>query len=239
MLSGTRLDRGAFVAVDIETTGSRPGIHSIIEIGAVRIEGGRLVASFAALVAPNDPVPPAVEALTGITREILLGAVALPEALEAFRDFAEGAVLIAHNHRFDLGFLDYESEVMWGRAFPRPVLDTLSLANRLHPEDDRHNLRDLAARYATSSTPTHRALADARAAGEVFLAMTPALEARGLRTAADVAAFCGMAGQGSLAKALPLTTRLPDARGVYVFRDAEGRVVHVGRAKNLRIKVRS
>lgn len=239
MLSDTHLADGPFVAVDIETTGARPGLHSIIEIGAVRVERGRTTGDFQVLVKPSDIPPPAIEALTGITPDLLRGAMPIGDALTSFRGFAEGAVLVAHNHRFDLGFLDFEAETLWGEPFPRPVLDTLSLANRLHPEEDRHNLRDLAERYGANTTPTHRALADATATSEIFLTMVPQLLARGLSTAGQVVAWCGMASQSALSRVLPLTTGLPDCPGVYMFRDSDGTVIHVGRAKNLRVKVRA
>lgn len=239
MLSDTPLDTGPFVVVDIETTGSRPGTHGIVEIGAVRIGADRVATEFETLVAPRDAMPSAVAELTGITPADLADAPPVEQAIAAFLEFAKDAVIVAHSHRFDLGFLDYESERSCGEPLPRPIIDTLVLANRLHPENDRNNLRDLAERYGVEDVPTHRALPDARAAAGVFARMLPALEARGLRTAGDVSAWCGMSSQSALARALPLTTSLPDAPGVYLFRDARGHVVHVGRAKSLRTKVRS
>ena len=241
MLSATRLTDGPFVAVDIEATGARPGTHEIIEIGAVRMEGGRIVRRFESLIRRkrHTPIPPVIVALTGIRDEMLVGAPSLDDVLADFRTFADGAVLVAHNHRFDLGFLDFESELRWGEPFPRPVLDTLVLARRLHPTEDRHNLRDLAARYATAVRPAHRAGGDAQATAEILLGMVPQLEARGIETAGDVAGFCGMDRQGELAKRLVLTTALPSRPGLYLFRDGAGSVIHVGRAKELRARVRS
>lgn len=241
MLSATPLTRGPFVAVDIEATGARPGTHEIIEIGAVRVENGALTGRFESLCRPTrrQPVPAVISALTGITDEMLSDAPSLDDVLTEFRSFAADAVLVAHNYRFDLGFLDLEAERRWGEPFPRPVLDTLALARRLHPSEDRNNLRDLAVRYDTRVRPVHRAGSDAAATAEILLGMMEQLQARGLETAGDIAAFCGLDRQGELARKLVLTTALPARSGLYVFRDASGRVVHVGRARDLRSRVRS
>ncbi|MDO8847990.1 MAG: exonuclease domain-containing protein [Coriobacteriia bacterium] len=239
MLGLTSLTGGPFVTVDIETTGCRPGTSSVIEIGAARIEDGVVTAHFSALVCPTEPIPPAVQHLTGITEEMTASAMPIEEAILLFRDFAAGAVLIAHNYRFDLSFLDYEAERAWGTPFPRPVLDTLCLARRLCSDVERHNLRDLALRYQIPTVPNHRAFPDALATAEVFLAMVPEIQAAGMTTAAEVARLCGVAQQSRLARKLALATHLPDGSGVYLFRDSESRVIFVGRAKSLRTRIRN
>lgn len=239
MLGPTLINSGPFVTVDIETTGCRPGTSSIIEIGAARIESGVIAARFSTLVSPVESIPPAITHLTGITHEMVAGAPSIAEAIAAFRVFADGAVLIAHNHRFDMSFLDFEAERAWGSPFARPVLDTLTLARRLHPDLSRHNLRDLALHYATDAVPSHRALPDALATAEVFIAMIPGLLAEGLATAADIARFTGLAQHGDIARKLALATHLPDEPGVYLFRDSEERVVFVGKARALRTRIRN
>lgn len=239
MLGPTPLATGTFVAVDIETTGGRPGVSDIIEIGAVRIEDGRFSGTFASLVRPNERIPPAIRNLTGITDDLVAEAPDIGSVMDAFMTFAEGAVLLAHNHRFDLGFLDYEAERRFGEPFPRPVLDTLSLARRLLPGLSHYNLRALAAAYDCYAVPNHRALPDATATAEVFLAMLPALRERGLTTASEAAVFCGLARKGDLSRKLTLSTHLPEGPGLYLFRNADGQVVYIGRAKDLRTRVRS
>src|SRR5574340_140152 len=239
MLGPTPLSTGTFVTVDIETTGCRPGTSSVIEIGAARIESGAITARFSSLVRPTEAIPPVIERLTGITAGLLDDASPIAQVMAEFREFADGAVLIAHNHRFDMNFLDYEAERAWGSPFPRPVLDTLTLAKRLHAEIPRHNLRDLSLFYETATAPSHRALPDALATAEVFLRMSDELLELGVNTAADVARLCGLAQESRLARKLPLATRLPDSPGVYLFRDDSGRVIFVGRAKSLRTRVRN
>jgi len=239
MLAPTPLATGSFVTVDIETTGCRPGTSSIIEIGAARIEQAAIVETFSTLVLPTEPIPAVVERLTGITEAMVARAPSVDEAVSRFAAFAEGAVVVAHNHRFDLGFLDFEAERAIGAPFPRPVLDTLSLAGRLHPEITRNNLRELAAFYNVSTIPNHRALPDALATAEILLCMLPELDAQGIVTAGDTARLCGIAESSDLAVKLPLATHLPPRPGVYFFRGEYGTVIYVGRARDLRSKVRS
>lgn len=239
MLAPTLLTHGPFVAVDIETTGCRPGTSSIIEIGAARIEHGRIVATLSLLVRPTEPIPAAVERLTGITDQMVATAPAVADAIGQFAEFADGAALVAHSHRFDLGFLDYETELVSGTPFQRPVLDTLCLARTLHPEIERNNLKDLAAFYGVEEVPNHRALPDAVATAQVFIAMVPELAERGITTAGETAKLCGIAVGSALSVKLPLATNIPDNPGVYLFRDARGAVVYVGRARNLRTKIRT
>ena len=239
MLAPMLLTEGPFVTVDIETTGCRPGTSSIIELGAARIEHGAVVDTFSTLVRPSGPIPAAIERLTGIGEAMVAQAPSVEEAVRSFAAFASGAVLVAHNHRFDLGFLDYECELVCGAPFPRPVLDTLCLARVLHPEIERNNLKDLALFYRTPSAPSHRALPDAVATAEILLAMIPELAERGITTAGETARLCGIAEAGDLSAKLTLATTIPDEPGVYLFRNACGAVVYVGRARNLRTKVRS
>lgn len=238
MLGATSLTHGEFVAVDIETTGCRPGSSGIIEIGAVMVRAGVIVNHFQALVCPDEPIPASIQALTGINDLMVADAPRVEEVMIGFREFVGDAVLVAHNHRFDMGFLDYEAERAWGTSFSRPVLDTLTLARRLHPELDRHNLRVLASYYGVDAVPNHRAPADALATAQILQLMLVELQNQGFTTAEDVARFCGQARQGVLASKLVLATHLPDASGVYIFRDASGAVIYIGRAKNLRMRVR-
>jgi DNA polymerase-3 subunit epsilon len=239
MLGTTKLSDGRFVAVDIETTGCCPGSSDVIEIGATLIEAGRICGRFESFVRPRRQIPLSIVALTGITDAMVADAPEIGEVMVSFASFADAAVLVAHNHRFDIGFLDYEAERALGRPFPRPVLDTLALSRRLNPDLDRHNLRFLAERYGAVAVPSHRAAADAAATAEVLLGMFPEVKRLGLTTADHVARFSGLAHEGVLARKLVLATHLPDTLGVYLLRNDGGDVIYVGRAKNLRTRVRS
>jgi len=106
--SGATCSTVAFTVVDLETTGGTPGFTKITEIGAVRLEEGRQVATFSQLVDPRQPVPAKITEITGINGEMLVGQPPIEEVLPRFLEFSADSVLVAHNARFDLGFLDYE-----------------------------------------------------------------------------------------------------------------------------------
>lgn len=238
MLSGNELLTCDYVAVDLETTGCRPGRNNIIEVGAVRFNADGIVATLERLVHPDDTIPRAVEDLTGITTGMVATAAPVEEVMEEFRAFAEGAVLVAHNYRFDLSFLDHESERLWGAPLHRPVIDTLSVLRRLRPDLKRYSLGSLAEEYELATRPDHRAGNDARATAELMRAILPALTDLGMTTAGDLVAFGGLSGQQVLADRLKLTYGIPDDPGVYLFRDEQGTVIFVGHARNLRTRTR-
>jgi DNA polymerase-3 subunit epsilon len=239
MLERTPIHDATYVTVDIEASGCCPGSNSIIELGAARIENGAVVGVFSELIRPHDPIPPAVQQLTGISEAMVADAPLVDDVVPRFRDFAEGAILVAHNHRFDLGFLDYEAERLWGAPFQRPVLDTVTLAKRLHPETSKQNLAHLSQLYEIATTPTHRADADALATAQILIKMLDELGAHGVHTVADLARFTHADRQHVLVDKLPLTAGLPPEPGVFMLRDGEGCVIHVGTAKNLRLNVRN
>lgn len=239
MPEGTDLHHATFVTVDIEATGCCPGSNGIIELGAARIEDGRIVATFSELVAAVEPIPPTIQQLTGITDDMLTDAAPIDEVIWRFRDFVGDAWLVAHNHRFDLGFLDYEAERAWGAPFRRPVLDTVTLAKRLHPEQPKQNLGVLSEMFGVEAKPNHRADEDALATAQILLHMLGELEEHGVRTVGDLARFTGAEHQTVLVSKLPLTAGLPACPGVFMLRDAEDTVIYVGTAKNLRLNVRN
>lgn len=238
MLSGNELLSCDFVAVDLETTGCRPGRNSIIEVGAIRFNASGVIDTLERLVHPEDAIPRAVEDLTGITSAMVATALPIDVVMEEFRDFARDAVLVAHNYRFDLSFLDHESERLWGVPLHRPVVDTLSVLRRLRPDLKRFSLGSLAEEYALETKPDHRAGNDARATAELLRATLPALTDLGIATAGDLVAFGGLSGQQVLAERLSLTYGIPDEPGVYLFRDTTGAVIFVGHARNLRTRTR-
>ena len=239
MPDSTDLHHTSFVTVDLEATGCCPGSNSIIEIGAARIEHGTVVDTFSQLVRPTEAIPPVIVGLTSITDAMVADAPDISEAIWAFRAFAGDAYIIAHNHRFDLGFLDYEAELAWGTPFRRPVLDTVTLAKRLHPEIGKQNLALLSQIYEVSAKPNHRAAEDALASAQIFLHMVEELAAKDVRTINELARYVGADTQSVLIEKLPLTQGLPPCPGVFMLRDAEGTVAYVGSAKNLRLNVRN
>jgi DNA polymerase-3 subunit epsilon len=228
-----------FVVVDLETTGGTPDSLGITEIGAVKIRGGEELAEFATLVNPGQPVPPYITVLTGITEAMLVPAPPLPEVLPAFLEFARGAVWVAHNAPYDVGFLRAAC-VALGYPWPRPiVLDTAALARRALVNDEVPNRRlaTLAAHFRTR-TPSHRALVDARATVDVLHALFARLGSLKIFTVGDAVEY---------AKAVTPTQRrkrhladgLPDTPGVYVFRAADDRPLYVGTSQAIATRVKS
>ena len=226
----------AFTVVDLETTGATPGFCRITEIGAVRIEGGREVDTFSALVNPGIPIPPMIVGITGIDDETVAGAPPIEIVLPRFVDFAAHSVLVAHNAPFDLGFLDYELGRQRGQTFPRPALDTLRLARKLCPQQ-RCSLKALAYRFDTRVKPVHRALHDAQATGELLLLFLSWLQEQGMNTLEEVARFCEPATRRNYHK-ISLTEKLPTSPGVYLMKDGKGAPLYIGKAENLRRRTR-
>jgi DNA polymerase-3 subunit epsilon len=187
-MTGSRDDSGPpaglpagadIVVVDVETTGLIPAESVLIEIGAVRLSAGRLTGEFFSLVNPAGPIPPDITELTGITDAMVSPAPPPADALRAFLAFARGAVLVAHNAPFDLGFLTGACRAA-GLDWPRAaVLDTAVLARLLLGSDQVPDckLATLAAYFAAATEPCHRALADARATADVLLGLLGAAAA--------------------------------------------------------------
>lgn len=158
------------VVLDVETTGLSPRRHEVIEIGAVEIEDGTIGKTFHRMVAPTRTVSQATQEITGIKPMDLEGA---PDADEVFRDFfrfAEGAVLVAHNARFDMGFLRKAHEKIFpDKPWDGLVLDTLGLARTLLPGLKSYGLGPLSQHLKIPLSQHHRALADAEATSHLAL----------------------------------------------------------------------
>ena len=226
----------AFTVVDLETTGSTPGYAKITEIGAVRVEGGAHVATFSQLVNPGMPIPGFITGITGISQQMVADAPPIDQVLPRFVEFSAGSVLVAHNARFDLAFLDYELGILQRRSFPRPALDTMRLARRLMPHS-RASLAHLSERFDTQVRPTHRALRDAQATAEILLILLAMVQEHGLSTLEEVARFCEPSARRNYHKIM-LTEGLPQTPGVYVMRDDRGLPLYIGKAECLRRRTR-
>jgi len=229
----------AFVVVDLETTGGSPVDDAITEIGAVRFEGAERVGSFQTLVDPERPIPPAITHLTGISDRSVAGAPSLATVMPSFLEFARGAVIVAHNASFDVGFLNANLLRLDYPTLPGPAVCTAKLARRLvWPEVPNVRLRTLAAYFRTRVQPTHRALQDAEATGEVFQGLLDIGHHLGIDTLGELFHACSARGRPNFAK-ISLAERLPRAPGVYVFRDRNDQILYVGKAKDLRARVKS
>jgi DNA polymerase-3 subunit epsilon len=237
--AGLLLEDAAYVVVDLETTGLRPGQSGICEIGAVRLRGFEVDGEFETLVDPGLPIAAGASAVTGLRNDHLRGAPRPAEAVRSFLDFAGDAVLVAHNARFDLAFLDRETELLTGSRIGAPVVDTVRLARRLLAgRVQGFGLGQLAWFLGTAEKPCHRALPDARATAELLLALIGLAQERGARTVSDLTALAATRTRRLLDKR-HLAYGAPTRPGVYRFLGRQGQVLYVGRARDLRGRLRS
>ena len=234
------LSDATFVIVDLETTGGSPADGGITEIGAVKVRAGSVLGEFQTLVNPGTPIPPYITALTGISDSTVADAPALAGVLPTFLEFIAGATLVAHNAAYDVGFLRSAAGIV-GHDWPEPrVVDTLRMARAaLQPgEVSNRKLATLAAHFAAPTSPTHRALDDARATVHVFHALLERLTASGVMRLDDLLRLGPrIAARRSSKRAL--ADGLPHGPGVYVFRDAQGRPLYIGKSRNVANRVRS
>ena len=228
-----------FVVVDLETTGGAVGQDAITEIGAVKVRGGEVLGEFQTLVDAGRGITPFVTVLTGITDAMVVGAPSPEQALVAFLEFARGTVLVAHNAPFDVGFLKAAC-VASERSWPNPaVVDTAVLARRVLTSDEVRNckLATLAAFFHATTSPNHRALADARATVDVLHGLISRLGGLGVHSLPELRAFTAQVTPAQRRKR-HLGAHLPDTPGVYIFRDGRGEPLYVGTSKALRTRVR-
>jgi len=233
----TPLEQATFVVFDLETTGLTPRSARPCEIGAVRVSGLELRERFQTLANPGARLQPAIAALTGLRDEQLRRAPPVEAAVRRFLRFAGGGVLVAHNARFDLAFLDAEAQRLLGRRVAATVVDTVGLARRLLGRQPA-NLSALAYRFATDARPCHRALPDAEATAEILLCLIGLAQERGAATVGDLVELAATRPRRAQRKR-HLAFGAPQRPGVYLFRDAHDQVLYVGRARDLRARLRS
>ncbi|WP_432420328.1 DEDD exonuclease domain-containing protein [Nocardia neocaledoniensis] len=229
-----------FVVVDLETTGTSPDGDAITEIGAVKVRGGEVLGEFATLVNPGCAIPPAIVHVTGITTAMVYEAPRIEAVLPGFLEFAAGAVLVAHNARFDTAFLK-AAAARQDIAWPNPqVLCTVKLARRVLTRDEAPSARlgVLARVLGASTTPTHRALDDARATVDVLHALIARVGNQGVHSLTELLDYLPNVTGTQRAKRA-FAGDLPTAPGVYLFRGPSDEVLYIGTAVNLRRRVRT
>jgi DNA polymerase-3 subunit epsilon len=229
-----------FVVVDLETTGTSPGADGITEIGAVKVRGGEVLGEFATLVNPGRAIPPAIVHVTGITTAMVYAAPGIEAVLPGFLEFAAGAVLVAHNARFDMAFLRAaaaQCHTPWPAA---QVLCTVKLARRVLGRDEAPSVRlgSLARLLGASTQPTHRALDDARATVDVLHALIGRVGNQGVHSLTELLDYLPDVTPRQRSKRV-LAADLPAAPGVYLFRGPSDEVLYIGTAVNLRRRVRN
>lgn len=235
---GTPLFETTFCVVDLETTGGAK-TDEITEFGAVLVRGGEVIGEFQTLVRPTSHIPAMVQVLTGITNAMVADAPKLGGVIASFMQFCTGAVLVAHNAGFDIGFLKRacaEHDIAW----PNPVvIDTVALARQALGRDEVRNckLATLASFFSANTQPNHRALSDARATVDVLHGLLGRIGGLGVNTIEDLDEFTRQVSPDRRAKR-SWAANLPHAPGVYWFTSGS-EILYVGKSKNLRQRVRS
>jgi DNA polymerase-3 subunit epsilon len=233
------LHQVTFVVVDVETTGGCPATASLTEVAAAKYLGGERLGTFRSFVRPDERIPPFVTSLTGITDAMVADAPRAGEILPSLLEFIGSSMLVGHNLRFDLSFLDHALTSTGRPPMSNAMVDTLGMARRLLAEEVPNcQLGTLAAALGLPHRPTHRALADVLATGDLLHAL---LERAGTYGIVDVAELCAIPRllAHPQARHLRTTSCLPARSGVYWLSDARGRVLYVDAAANVRTAVRS
>ncbi len=171
----------SFVIFDIETTGLSPRNDKITEIGAIKIENGKIIDSYSALVNPDMIIPVKITELTGITQSMVNDKPKISEILPEFLKFVGNSTVVAHNADFDIGFIK-ESCRLYNYSFNNTVVDTLDLSRLLVSKLKRHNLKALTKHFKIELQNHHRAVDDARATAEIFLNLISILKSKDINT---------------------------------------------------------
>ena len=220
--------------IDLETTGATITGDRITEIGVVEVDADG-VREWSQLVNPGMRIPEFIERLTGISNEMVAGAPSFADVADEVQQRLKGRLFIAHNARFDYGFLKNEFRRL-DLDFRATVLCTVKLSRRLYPQHHRHNLDALVERHGLQAESRHRALADARLIHQFWQRLHETLSRE--KIAEAVAALTA---RPSLPPQLDadLVEDLPSTAGVYLFYGENSLPIYVGRATQLRRRVLS
>jgi DNA polymerase III subunit epsilon len=248
-LAETALATAEFVAVDVETNGRMGELCELTEVGAVLVGGGELHDELESLVRVERPLSRGIERFTGITQAMVDDAPPPAEVLPRLAGMLEGRVLVAHNAQFDSRALRQAFErcdLRWPRP---PVICTVSMARRFAPLAGKRGLARLAESLGIDVDGVHRAMVDARTCARIFCALFPKLCASAA-TVGDAVELLGPRRRPKSDARRPGRRRPPEERpqdlkklpkdpGVYIFRDARGRPLYVGKSISLRTRARA
>jgi DNA polymerase III subunit epsilon len=226
---------GPLVFVDVETTGLSYSRSRVIEVAAIRVEGGRQVAKFSSLIDPQTELPMFITELTGITRQQLVSSPTFYQIADELHSLLDGALFVAHNVRFDYGFLKQEFKRL-NKAFSPKMMCTVRLSKALYPDTRGHKLEDIINRCGITAVNRHRAFDDAKA-------MWQFIQHSQLHFPAPVVdqAIKQQVKSPSLPKNLDnqMVRDLPEEPGVYIFNDDKGSPLYIGKSVNIRKRVLS
>ncbi len=222
-----------YAVVDLETTGGHGANDRITEIALVRVENGHTTARWSSLVNPERSIPPFIQSLTGINDAMVADAPLFERIAPQVRSLLQGAVFVAHNARFDQGFLTQELQ-RCGLGWDWPVLCTVRLSRKLYPQHKSHGLDAIATRHGLHNAARHRAMGDVDVVLQWLALAETELGADKLRSTAQ-ALLQGSAGLPAHVQT-PLSA-LPPGPGAYLLRDAQGQALYAGKASHLRPRI--
>ncbi len=235
----------SFSVIDFETTGTSPPSSRAIEVGIVRIENLEIVDTFQSFFNPGISIPPFISQLTGIENEDLIDAPKFENVATEIKEFISDSVLVGHNLQFDYAFL--KSEFNQANII-LPNLEqicTLKLSRRLFPELKSKSLGNMAKHLRVRHKNVHRALSDATVTAKILLKLINKLnDEYNSEALSDLVAFQNTP---SVSKSFRLVKKkliddiasLPDTPGVYFFRDTREKIIYIGKAKNLKKRVKN
>ena len=231
-LQGGILD-SPLAIVDLETTGAHPVHDRITEIAVIEVQAGEIRSEWNTLVNPETSIPPAIQALTGITNAMVKDAPTFADLAADLYERLEGRIVVAHNARFDYGFLKQAFE-RHGLRYTARTLCTVRLSRKLYPGHVRHNLNAVMARHGIVCQARHRALGDAQVLWEFLGA---ASREHGFEAVAEAART--IAKQATLPPAIEraVIDAIPDLPGVYLFYGEAGAPLYVGKSVTMRTRV--
>ena len=228
-----------FCVVDLETTGGSPATSEITEIGAIKVCCGEVQGTFHTLVDPGRPVPAFIRLLTGITDKMLVDAPPIEAVLPSFLEFSKDCVLVAHNAHFDISFLN---AALARNSYPNlanRVVDTARLARKILSGEVRNcRLETLARHLRCGHLPCHRAFEDVLATVDVLHHLIERVTGFGVTTLEDLLSITATRIDGTFSK-ISLCEDLPSASGIYRFVGGAGQTLYVGKASDIRTRVRS
>ncbi len=223
-----------FAVLDLETTGGSPKMEKITEVAVIIYEDGIVKEEWQTLVNPERSVPPFVSRMTGITDAMLADAPKFYEVAKQIVEITEKCILVAHNARFDYGFLQEEFKRL-GYSYHRKRLCTVQLSKRLVPELTRHGLDSMINHFDIQCGKRHRAMDDTRATLELLKEL--------LNLDKDFSTQKQLVNFGVASSKIPEAINmedlhaLPESCGVYFFEDADGRYLYIGKSLNIKKRV--
>ena len=243
----TSLSKTTFVVTDTETTGLRPGPNRVIEIGAVKVRNGQILDRFEQFVNPGVSVPRQITRLTGITTAMVYRARPPTVVLSDFLDFLGDDVFVGHNAAFDRKFLQFELRKAGFDFRIGSAVCTRRMALRILHALPSRSLSSLMRHYGITAKRRHRAFDDALATAQVFIRLLTALQNEtGMETVDELLRF--QHSRHEKHRSLPTHVRrirsevlpiLPEVPGVYLFKNSAGRLLYVGKARDIRARVRT